>query len=151
MSIATSSTVKNLILKQGTRVMYQGFTGRQATLNAKDSIDYGTNVVGGITPGKAGTHPTLALPVFDTVRQVSQFDRVAYVEAKEELKPDATAVFVPAHLAAKAIEEAIEAEIPLIVSVAEGMPVHDALRVQISESMINSRFIKFYVPNRRLN
>jgi len=73
MSIATSSTVENLILKQGTRVMYQGFTGKQATLNAKDSIRYGTNVVGGVTPGKAGTHPTLGLPVFDTVRQVTRW------------------------------------------------------------------------------
>jgi succinyl-CoA synthetase alpha subunit len=105
-------------------------------LNAKDSIGYGTRVVGGVSPGKAGRHPTLGLPVYNTVR-----------EAKEELNPHASAVFVPATLAAKAIEEAIEAEIPLIVSVAEGMPVHDLLRVGPPAPPL-MRFTKFYERNR---
>jgi succinyl-CoA synthetase alpha subunit len=95
---------------------------KQATLNAKDSIGYGTNVVGGVSPGKAGKHPTLNLPVYNAVR-----------EAVRDLKPHASAVFVPATLAGKAIEEAIEGEIPLIISVAEGMPVHDCLRVSQAE------------------
>ena len=86
--------------------MYQGFTGRVATGNAKDNIEYGTNIVGGVTPGKEGEH--LGLPLLPDLKK-----------AKEQLKPDATAVFVAAHQCGKAIEDAIEAEIPLIVSVAE--------------------------------
>ena len=70
MSASIASTVKNLRLTANTRVIYQGFTGKQATLNAKDSIDYGTRVVGGVSPGKAGKHPSLGLPVFDTVGEV---------------------------------------------------------------------------------
>lgn len=89
----------------------------QATANAKDTIDYGTNVVGGVSPGKGGREH-LNLPVFDTVRA-----------AKEALNPQATSVFVPAAHAAGAIIEAIEAEIPLVVSVAEHIPVHDMIRV----------------------
>ena len=75
-----SSTVRNLLLTKDTRVIYQGFTGKQvsktitlltqATLNAKDSIGYGTNVVGGVSPGKAGKHPTLDLPVYNTAKEV---------------------------------------------------------------------------------
>lgn len=113
-------TVHNLKIGKHTRVMYQGFTGRVATGNAKDSIAYGTNIVGGVTPGKEGEH--IGLPLYPTVQK-----------AKDELKPDATAVFVAAQQCAKAIEEAIEAEIPLIVSVAEHIPIHDLLRVSMSD------------------
>lgn len=98
--------------------MYQGFTGRVATGNAKDSIAYGTNVVGGVTPGKEGEH--IGLPLLPDLKK-----------AKEQLKPDATAVFVAAQQCGKAIEDAIEAEIPLIVAVAEHIPVHDLMRVRI--------------------
>lgn len=98
--------------------MYQGFTGRVSTSNAQQSIDYGTNIVGGTTPGKEGEH--LGLPLLPTVRR-----------AAEQLKPDASAVFVAAQHAAKAIEDAIEAEIPLIVAVAEFIPLHDILRVSL--------------------
>ncbi|PCD42040.1 hypothetical protein AU210_004576 [Fusarium oxysporum f. sp. radicis-cucumerinum] len=94
-----------------------GFTGKAATKNAQDTIEYGTKVVGGVSPGKGG-QPHLDLPVFNTVK-----------EAMEEVKPDVSAVFVPATFAAAAILEAIEAEIPLVVSVAEHVPVHDMLRV----------------------
>ncbi|KAF5018078.1 hypothetical protein F66182_9977, partial [Fusarium sp. NRRL 66182] len=88
-----------------------------ATKIAQDTIEYGTKVVGGVSPGKGGqTH--LDLPVFNTVR-----------EAVDEVKPHVSAVFVPARFAAKAITEAIEAEVPLFVSVAEHVPVHDMLRV----------------------
>ncbi|CAI0653854.1 unnamed protein product [Colletotrichum noveboracense] len=111
-------TIANLRTDGNTRVIYQGFTGRAATLNAKDTIEYGTNVVGGVSPGKGGKDH-LGLPVFDTVK-----------EAMDKVKPHASAVFVPAQFAASAITEAIEAEIPLVVSVAEHVPVHDMARVQ---------------------
>jgi succinyl-CoA synthetase alpha subunit len=100
-------------------VIYQGFTGRVATGNAKDSLEYGTNIVGGVTPGKEGEH--LGLPLLPDLKK-----------AKEQLKPDATAVFVAAPQCGKAIEDAIEAEIPLIVSVAEHIPLHDIMRVRFS-------------------
>ncbi|RKL30606.1 hypothetical protein BFJ70_g10139 [Fusarium oxysporum] len=103
-----------LYTKNANRV---GFTGKAATKNAQDTIEYGTKVVGGVSPGKGG-QPHLDLPVFNTVK-----------EAMEEVKPDVSAVFVPATFAAAAILEAIEAEIPLVVSVAEHVPVHDMLRV----------------------
>ena len=109
-------TVQNLRIGKHTRVIYQGFTGRVATGNAKDSIEYGTNIVGGVTPGKEGEH--LGLPLLPDLKK-----------AKEQLKPDATAVFVAAPQCGKAIEDAIEAEIPLIVSVAEHIPLHDMMRV----------------------
>lgn len=110
-------TVQNLRIGKHTRVIYQGFTGRVATGNAKDSLEYGTNIVGGVTPGKEGEH--LGLPLLPDLRK-----------AKEQLKPDATAVFVAAPHCGKAIEDAIEAEIPLIVAVAEHIPLHDILRVR---------------------
>ncbi|PNS18989.1 hypothetical protein CAC42_6084 [Sphaceloma murrayae] len=110
------ATLAHLRIGKHTRVLYQGFTGRVASQNAKDSIEWGTNVVGGVKPGTEGEH--LGLPIVPSVRV-----------AKEKLKPDATAIFVPMTGAAKAIEEAIEAEIPLIVAVAEHIPVHDMVRV----------------------
>lgn len=112
-------TVQNLRIGKHTRVIYQGFTGRVATGNAKDSLAYGTNIVGGVTPGKEGEH--IGLPLLPDLKK-----------AKEQLKPDATAVFVAAPQCGKAIEDAIEAEIPLIVSVAEHIPVHDIMRVRES-------------------
>lgn len=87
-----------------------------STTNAQQSLEYGTRIVGGTTPGKSGEH--LGLPLFPRVR-----------EAVEELKPDASAVFVGAPQAAGAIEEAIDAEIPLVVAVAEFIPLHEMLRV----------------------
>lgn len=116
-----ADTIKNLQIGQHTRVIYQGFTGRVATQNAKDSIAYGTNIVGGVTPGKDGEH--LGLPVLPNLKA-----------AKEQLKPDATAIFVAAQHAAGAIEEAIAAEIPLIVAVAEHIPLHDIMRVRSTDS-----------------
>ncbi|KAL5093594.1 hypothetical protein Trisim1_010323 [Trichoderma cf. simile WF8] len=114
---AYDSTISNLRLDKNTAVVYQGFTGKAATANAKDTIAYGTRIVGGISPGKGGsTH--LDLPVFNTVE-----------EAMKTVRPHVSAVFVPAQFAAKAIIESIEAEVPLVVSVAEHIPVHDMLRV----------------------
>ncbi|KAM0723317.1 hypothetical protein Q7P37_001518 [Cladosporium fusiforme] len=127
-------TVQNLRIGKHTRVIYQGFTGRVATGNAKDSLEYGTNIVGGVTPGKEGEH--LGLPLLPDLRK-----------AKELLKPDATAVFVAAPHCAKAIEDAIEAEIPLIVAVAEHIPLHDILRVtSILQTQSKSRLVGANAP-----
>lgn len=120
-------TVQNLRIGKHTRVIYQGFTGRVATGNAKDSLAYGTNIVGGVTPGKEGEH--LGLPLLPDLRK-----------AKEQLKPDATAVFVAAHQCGAAIEQAIDAEIPLIVAVAEHIPLHDMMRVsKKAHALYNNR------------
>lgn len=130
-----NDTIHNLRIDSNTPVIYQGFTGKavrnhskgwrmrtnwneQATANAKDTIAYGTNVVGGVSPGKGGREH-LGRPVYNTVR-----------EAKDALNPHVSSVFVPAQRAAGAIIEAIEAEIPLVVSVAEHIPIQDMLRVQ---------------------
>ncbi|ORY66480.1 CoA-ligase [Pseudomassariella vexata] len=110
------ATLKNLKIGRHTRVIFQGFTGKQATANAKESLEWGTDIVGGVTPGREGEH--LGLPVLPTVRK-----------AVEVLKPDATGIYVSAHQATAAIVEAIEAEVPLIVAVAEHIPLHDLLRV----------------------
>jgi succinyl-CoA synthetase alpha subunit len=109
-------TIQNLKIGTHTRVIFQGFTGKQATANAKESIAWGTNIVGGVKPNGSGEH--LGLPVLPTVRA-----------AMEQLKPDATGIYVAAHQATAAIEEAIEAEVPLIVAVAEHIPLHDIMRV----------------------
>uniref|UniRef100_A0A7R9PCJ0 Succinate--CoA ligase [ADP/GDP-forming] subunit alpha, mitochondrial n=1 Tax=Timema californicum TaxID=61474 RepID=A0A7R9PCJ0_TIMCA len=113
-----SSTLNNLIVDCGTRVIVQGFTGNTATYHCKETLEYGTKLVGGVTPKKGGT-THLGLPVFNTVR-----------EAKEELKPQATVIYVPAPFAAAAIVEAIEAEIPLVVVITEGIPQHDMVKIK---------------------
>ncbi|KAH1752750.1 hypothetical protein KXX41_007827 [Aspergillus fumigatus] len=111
-----ADTLPNLKIGAHTRVLFQGFTGRQATANVKESLAWGTKIVGGVKPGVEGEH--LGLPVFPSVRA-----------AQERAKPDASAIYVPGNQTAKAIEEAIEAEIPLVVAVAEHVPIHDMLRV----------------------
>lgn len=127
-SFAYSDTVSNLKIGEHTRVIFQGYTGRQATQNANQSIEYGTKIVGGVTPGKTGEH--LGRPLLPSVRA-----------AKDQLRPDATAIYVAAQQAAGAIEEAIEAEIPLIVAVAEHIPLHDMFRVGILPYFRNSELI----------
>lgn len=109
-------TIQNLKIGAHTKVIFQGFTGKLATVNAKESMDWGTNVVGGVKPNGSGEH--LGKPVLPSVRA-----------AMEQLKPDATGIYVAAHQATAAIEEAIEAEVPLIVAVAEHIPLHDIMRV----------------------
>lgn len=124
-----AATLENLRIGSKTRVIFQGFTGRQATANAQESIAWGTNIVGGVTPGKEGEH--LGLPVLPSVRR-----------AMEELKPDATGIYVPASKATQAIEEAIEAEVPLIVAVAEHVPLHDMLRIHsVLKTQSKSRLV----------
>lgn len=112
-----SSTAKVWIDKN-TRVICQGFTGKQGTFHSTQAIEYGTQMVGGVTPKKGGTEH-LGLPVYDTVR-----------EAVDELKPDASAIYVPPPFCAAAIMDAIEAEIPYVVAITEGVPQKDMSRVK---------------------
>ena len=108
----------SILVHSNTRVITQGFTGRQGTFHSEQAIAYGTKVVGGTAPGKGGsTH--LGLPVFDTVAQ-----------AREATGADASVVYVPPPGAADAICEAIAAEIPLVVCITEGIPVLDMVRVK---------------------
>lgn len=101
-----------------TRVICQGITGKQGTFHTTQAIDYGTKMVGGVTPGKGGT-THLDLPVFNTV-----------AEAVEAVKPDASVIYVPPPMCAKAIMDAIESEIPLVVAITEGVPQQDMARVK---------------------
>lgn len=112
------ATRSNLSLNKDSTVICQGFTGKQGTFHCDQSLKYGTKVVGGVTPKKGGTKH-LGLPVFNTVK-----------EAKDALKPHATVLYVPPPFAGKAIHEAIEAEIPLIVCITEGIPQHDMVKVR---------------------
>lgn len=109
-----------VLIDANTRVMTQGFTGAQGTFHASQGIAYGSTYVGGTTPGKGGTmHPELNLPVFNTVAEC-----VAATGA------NASVIYVPAPFAADAILEAIDAELPLIICITEGIPVLDMVRVK---------------------
>ncbi len=119
----------SILIDKSTRVLCQGFTGKTATFHCEQAIAYGTKMVGGTTPGKGGrTH--LGLPVFDTVE-----------DAKAHGEIDASVIYVPPAFAADAICESIDAEIPLIVAITEGIPVLDMVKVQRALDGSKSRLI----------
>jgi succinyl-CoA synthetase alpha subunit len=118
-----------ILIDKNTKVICQGFTGKNGTFHSEQAIAYGTKMVGGTSPGKGGT-THLDLPVFDTV-----------AEAKEKTGCDASVIYVPPAGAADAICEAIDAEIPLIVCITEGIPVLDMVRVKRSLCGSQSRLI----------
>ena len=119
----------SVLIDATTKVICQGFTGKTDTFHSEQAIAYGTRMVGGVAPGKGGSHH-LGLPVFDTVH-----------EARALTGADATVVYVPPPGAADAICEAIDAEIPLIVCITEGIPVLDMVRVERALSGSKSRLI----------
>jgi succinyl-CoA synthetase alpha subunit len=119
----------SILVDKNTRVICQGFTGNQGTFHSEQAIAYGTKMVGGTSPGKGGsTH--LGLPVFDTVR-----------EAKAATDCTASVIYVPPPFAADAILEAIDAEIPLVVCITEGIPVLDMVKVKRALSGSKTRLI----------
>ncbi len=119
----------SILVNKDTKLICQGFTGAHGTFHSEQSLKYGTNLVGGVTPRKGGqTH--LGKPVFDTVK-----------EAKDKTQANASMIYVPAKFAASAIIEAIEASIELIVCVTEGIPILDMLKVKKVLDKSKSRLI----------
>ncbi|TCZ60868.1 succinate--CoA ligase subunit alpha [Roseicella aquatilis] len=118
-----------ILVDENTKVMTQGFTGAQGTFHAEQGIAYGSKYVGGVTPGKGGT-THIGLPVFDTV-----------AECVARTGADASVIYVPPPFAADAILEAIDAELPLIICITEGIPVLDMVRVKRALSGSKSRLI----------
>ena len=119
----------SILVDSDTRVICQGFTGKQGTFHSEQALAYGTRVVGGVTPGKGG-QSHLGLPVFDTVH-----------DAVRETRADATMIYVPAAFAADAILEAADAGIRVIVCITEGIPVLDMLRVKAALAGSDARLI----------
>jgi succinyl-CoA synthetase alpha subunit len=119
----------SILINKNTRVICQGITGAQGTFHSEQAIAYGTKMVGGVTPGKGGT-THIGLPVFNSVG-----------EAVREAGADASVIYVPPAFAADSILEAIDAEIPLIICITEGIPVADMVRVKRSLSGSKSRLI----------
>ena len=119
----------SILVNKNTRLICQGFTGKHGTFHSQQSLDYGTQLVGGVTPGKGGqTH--LNQPVFNTVQ-----------EARKETRANASMIYVPAPIAASAIIEAIEAEIELVVCITEGIPILDMVRVKEALKGARTRLI----------
>ena len=119
----------SILVNASTKVICQGITGNNGTFHTEQAIAYGTKMVGGVTPGKGGT-THVGLPVFDTVW-----------DAKQATKADASVIYVPPPFAADAILEAIDADIPLIIAITEGIPVLDMVKVKRALSGSKSRLI----------
>jgi len=107
----------SILIDENTKLIIQGITGREGTFHGERMIAYGTKVVGGVTPGKGGQN-VFGIPVFDTVKQ-----------AYEETGANTTVLFVPARFTAEGAYEAIDAKIPLVITIAEHVPVHDMMKV----------------------
>jgi succinyl-CoA synthetase alpha subunit len=119
----------SVLVNEKTRLIVQGFTGREGTFHAQQMIEYGTNVVGGVTPGKGSTKH-LERPVFNTVS-----------EAVEATGANASVIFVPPPFASDAILEAADAQLPLVICITEGIPVLDMVRVSASVDLKKTRLI----------
>jgi succinyl-CoA synthetase alpha subunit len=119
----------SVLVNKNTKVICQGFTGKHGTFHSEQAIAYGTNLVGGVTPGKGG-QIHLGKPIFNSVE-----------EAVKSTKADATMIYVPAKFAAAAIIEAIDCRIPLIVCITEGIPILDMIRVKEKLNLSKSRLI----------
>src|SRR5216683_389730 len=119
----------SVLVDEKTKLIVQGFTGREGTFHAQQMIEYSTNVVGGVTPGKGGTKH-LERPVFNTV-----------ADAVHGTGANASVIFVPPPFAADAILEAAEAEIPLVICITEGIPVLDMIRVSLAIDFQKTRLI----------
>jgi len=129
-SVRSFSASAKVWVNKDTTLICQGFTGKHGTFHSQNSLNYfGTKLLGGVTPKKGGTQH-LGLPVFNSVR-----------EAKEALNPYATSIYVPPPFAGAAIIDAIENEIPLIVTITEGIPQHDMVKVKSVLKGSNSRLI----------
>ena len=122
----------SILVDKNTKVICQGFTGSQGTFHSEQSIAYGTNFVGGVTPGKGG-QKHLNLPVFNTVK-----------EAMDKTGANATTIYVPPPFAGDAIIEAADADIPLIVAITDGIPIHDMMKVK---KHLNGKKSKLIGPN----
>jgi succinyl-CoA synthetase alpha subunit len=130
--IHPTTSIMSVLVNKKSRVIVQGFTGKEGTFHAEQCIAYGTNVVGGVTPGKGGTLH-LNLPVFNTVK-----------DAVEQAKADTTLIFVPPKFAADAILEAAEGGIKVIICITEGIPVQDMMQVK---AYLNGKDCRLIGPN----